>query len=104
MSSKSFKGGFDSLLGDTSTPAQEPEKKVQNPPTPISSAKIGTLEGETRATFIVRDDLLQKLKALAYWDRMKIKDAVNEAIELYVDQKGESHVKKACKEFEKVAS
>lgn len=37
-------------------------------------------EGYTRATFIVREDLLKKLKALAYWERKEIKEVVEEAI------------------------
>ena len=33
-------------------------------------------EKETRATFIVREDLLDKVKALAYWDREMIKNII----------------------------
>jgi hypothetical protein len=36
---------------------------------------------ETRATFIVNEDLLEKMKSLAYWDRVLIKDIVNTAFE-----------------------
>lgn len=41
----------------------------------------GVQEGDTRVTFIVREDLLDKVKALAYWDRILIKDVVEEALE-----------------------
>jgi len=37
-------------------------------------------EGYTRATFIVREDLLNRIKALAYWERMEIKEVVEEAL------------------------
>jgi len=41
----------------------------------------GVQEGYTRATFIVREDILEKVKALAYWDRILIKDVIEEALE-----------------------
>ena len=37
-------------------------------------------DGYTRATFIVREDLVDKIKALAYWERMEIKEVLEEAI------------------------
>lgn len=41
------------------------------------SSQEGTKENETRATFIVNESLLEKLKAIAYWDRVMIKDVVD---------------------------
>jgi len=41
----------------------------------------------TRATFIVREDLLEKLKDLAYTERRSIKEVINEAIEQFIDGK-----------------
>lgn len=93
MSKKSFKGGLNSLLGSEEkpgSPGQEPKsspgrgrprtnfKKVQK------SSQEGTKEGETRATFILKEDSLDKLKAIAYWDRKKIKQVTEEAIALYI--------------------
>jgi hypothetical protein len=58
------------------------------PPTPpqpeVASIKKGLKSDETRATFIVREDLLEKLKAVAYWERLNIKDVINEALDRYV--------------------
>jgi hypothetical protein len=55
------------------------------PPQPeVASIKKGLKTDETRATFIVREDLLEKLKAIAYWERLNIKDVVNEALDRYV--------------------
>lgn len=45
------------------------------------SSQEGTKENETRATFIVNEDLLDKLKAIAYWDRVLIKDVINTALQ-----------------------
>lgn len=79
MSKKTFTGGLSSLLGD------QPEKpKVGRPVTQFKeitkSSQIGTKEGEIRATFILEETLVEQLKAIAYWDRLLIKDVVNEAL------------------------
>jgi len=96
MSKKNFTGGLNSLLGDTSqtkikSPEQrknereEEKRKVGRPVTQFKeitkSSQEGTKENETRATFIVNEDLLEKLKAIAYWDRLLIKDVINTAFE-----------------------
>jgi hypothetical protein len=64
------------------------EIPVEAPPPPpqpeVASIKKGLKNDETRATFIVREDLLEKLKAVAYWERLNIKDVINEALDRYV--------------------
>ena len=49
------------------------------------SSEEGTLEGETRATFIVNEELLNKLKAIAYQERKMIKEIVNEMLQDKID-------------------
>ena len=80
MSKKNFTGGLNSLLGE------QPEKPKRGRPVTqtkeiTKSSQEGTKENETRATFIVNEDLLEKLKAIAYWDRVLIKDVVNTALQ-----------------------
>lgn len=80
MSKKNFTGGLNSLLGD------QPEKPKRGRPVTqtkeiTKSSQEGTKENETRATFIVNEELLEKLKAIAYWDRVLIKDVVNTALQ-----------------------
>ena len=80
MSKKNFKGGLNSLLGD------QPEKPKRGRPVTQtkelnSSSQEGTKEKETRATFIVNEDLLDKLKAIAYWERKLIKEVVDIALQ-----------------------
>jgi AmiR/NasT family two-component response regulator len=41
----------------------------------------------TRATFIVRKEHLEKIKALAYWERKKVKEVVEEALEYHLKEK-----------------
>ena len=85
MSKKSFSGGLNSLLGD------QPEKPKRGRPVTqtkeiTKSSQEGTKENETRATFIINEELLDKLKAIAYWERLFIKDVVNTALLETVDK------------------
>lgn len=80
MSKKNFTGGFNSLLGD------QPDKPKRGRPVTqtkeiTKSSQEGTKEKETRATFIVNEELLEKLKAIAYWDRKLIKEVVDTALQ-----------------------
>jgi hypothetical protein len=86
MGKKSFSGGLNSLLGDTKQPEQavEPKAGKAEKKEVTKTSQSGTKVKETRATFIVNEDLLEKMKALAYWDRVLIKDIVNSAIEEHI--------------------
>ena len=80
MSKKDFTGGLNSLLGE------QPDRPKRGRPVTqtkeiTKSSQEGTKEKETRATFIVNEELLEKLKAIAYWDRVLIKDVVNTALQ-----------------------
>lgn len=86
MGKKSFSGGLNSLLGDTKPAEQAPttaEPKAAKKEI-TKTSQIGTKEKETRATFIVNEDLLEKMKAVAYWDRVLIKDIINQALEEHI--------------------
>jgi len=92
MSKKDFKGGLDSLL-QSSTPEPEITPQVKKLGRPTTSTRIitkssheKTREGETRATFIVREDLLEKIKDIAHWERVMIKEVVNTALQDYADK------------------
>jgi len=51
------------------------------------TSQLGTAEGWTRATIIMREDYLEKLKALAYWERKSIKDLMDEVYSAYLKGK-----------------
>ena len=51
------------------------------------TSEKGLQDGWTRATFILRRDYLERLKASAYWERKKIKEAIDEALGLYLKGK-----------------
>ncbi len=92
MNKKDFTKELNSILGD------QPEKPKRGRPKSnlkeiTKSSQEGTKIDETRATFIVNKELPEKLKAIAYWDRVLIKDIVNtalqEAIAKYEKKNGE---------------
>lgn len=101
MAKKSFTGGLNSLLGEALTQVEEVLKeqpaeqikptsamlktttnKVRKEPKNEhqNSSKSGTKENETRATFIINEELLENLKAIAYWERKTIKEVLNNAL------------------------
>lgn len=80
MSKKNFTGGLNSLLGD------QPDKPKRGRPVTqtkeiTKSSQEGTKENETRATFIINEELLEKVKAIAYWERELIKETINKALQ-----------------------
>jgi hypothetical protein len=58
---------------------------IEEPALPVASVKRGLKGNETRATFIVDEILLEKLKAIAYWERLNIKEVINETFLNYIE-------------------
>jgi len=86
MSKKDFKDGFTDLLGDRPATKKVGRPKDLTKRKPEKTSQEGTKNDETRATFIVREELLDKVKALAYWEREQIKETVDKALQGYVDR------------------
>ena len=100
MTKKNFKKGIDSLLGDTPLENEakahpEPKKRKEI----IKTIQEGTYEGEIRATFIVNEEKLEILKALAYWERKKIKNLLDEALDILIKSRNKETLNQAMKEF-----
>ena len=53
----------------------------------IPAAKRGLQEDLIRATFILKQDYLEKIKAYAYWERLQIKDVFDEMCEQFFKDK-----------------
>lgn len=85
---------LDSVRNDIEVSLPEPvtaeKKKVGRPKTstksPKRSAEIGTEEGEMRYTAIVNEELLETVKKIAYWERLKMKDMFNLALESFIEE------------------
>lgn len=110
MGKKTFAGGLESLLQLSTEEEVQPvssefekEQTAQSAPnaSPKTSMKLsqkGLVEGEIRATFIVKEETLEQFKALAYWERKQIKFIAQEALEAYI-LKNKDHLKKAEKAY-----
>ena len=85
MTKKDFSDGFSKLLGD-SKPKEKDKKEKQTPkkePTPKDSPQED-INPEVRATYIVRQRTVEKLKDISYWERAMLKEIVQEALEYYI--------------------
>lgn len=58
----------------------------------VSSVKQGTKFNETRATFIINESILEKIKAIAYYRRASIKEILNNALKDYLDKISENEL------------
>lgn len=92
---KDFKGGLNSLLSGSGK--RQPKNAIKeqgekakrgrpktNHKTVTKSSQLGTKPNETRATFIVNEEQLDHIKALAYWKRISIKEVLAQAIHSYL--------------------
>jgi len=79
MSKKDFSGGLSTVLGEDKAP--ETTRRGITKRGVTKTSQIGTKPNETRATFIVNEDTLENLKALAWYERKTIKQVLNEALE-----------------------
>lgn len=75
---KGFLGGVNTLLGAPDQSETIPNSQL------VEVEKSPVLFDETRATFILNAADLEKLKAVAYWDRLLLKEVVAEAITQYL--------------------
>lgn len=87
---KPSKHGKPSIPGPPSKTSNP--SKHELPGTPNGSPKgmttsKGLRPGWTRATFIVKEETVQQLKAVAYWDRKELKRVVEEALGAYLKGK-----------------
>ncbi len=66
----------------------------------VNTCQEGTLEGERRATFIVKERSLELVKAIALFENRKIKDVINDALEGLLERKGEKFLQKLLANME----
>jgi hypothetical protein len=69
MSKKNFKTSFDDLLSEN-TRSSKSHNKIQ----------------EIRSTFIVNVNNIEKLKAVAFWEKKLIKNVLDEALNEYFER------------------
>lgn len=74
MKKKDFKSGFDILLGERNFD-QDAENKDKTTPTKTVTT-----------TLVTNPETLQKIKGIAYWDRISMKEVLNDALKQYIDR------------------
>jgi hypothetical protein len=91
MAKKNFSKGIDAFFStDSISTTQENEPPQEN----ILPSKI-----EKRATFLIEIEQLDKLKALAYWERKIHKQVLKEALDKFFLHKGEEKIKEALENY-----
>ncbi len=78
-------------------PAQvkrEPTKAASHSPSPTPPTTVVS-------TFRINSEKLKTIKAIAYWDRKKIQDVFDEALEMYINAQPKGAVDKAITEHTK---
>ncbi len=84
--SKDFSTGLNLLVGGAAADKPKAGRPKTSAREITKSSQEGTKENETRATFIVNEAQLEKIKAIAYWDRDAIKEVVNVAFGEFLER------------------
>ena len=91
-------------------PTEEPkeEKKTTKASTstrakkkPVAPKPEKKTNKTTVTTFRINNDNLEAIKAVAFWERKKIQDVLNEALETYLKTISANELKKAKIEYKK---
>lgn len=78
MKKKEFRSSLDILLQNSNALPQDQEAPSKETVTPSNR--------EVKAAFVISEDHLMKIKAIAFYERKKIKEIVAEMVELYSNQ------------------
>lgn len=101
MAKKNFKG-IDAFFGENTDkkilkhnePFQKKERSFED------ENQVGTEEKiEKRATFIVEFDQLEKLKAVAYWERKTSKTILKECLDDFFQKKGTKYMSEVISKY-----
>lgn len=68
-------------------PKVKTEPATTTEPFAENSLQKGLPVGWTRATFIIRSEFNEKIKAIAYWDRLTVKEVVHDALTAYLQDR-----------------
>lgn len=92
MARKNFAEGIDAILGGRSTQVKPKKESIQ-----IEKKIIKALEVKTSVNMDA--DILEKLRALVFWERSTLKIELENAIELYLNSKGSQTIDQALEHF-----
>ena len=95
MSKKTFARGIEAFLEET-TKASIPDETNEQ----VYSEVRSKTTTESRTTVVLDADLMDKLKAIAYWERLSTKRIFTQAIENFLSTKNERYIKDALKKYQ----
>jgi hypothetical protein len=85
--SRKGKQSIKSAPSTQSTKSTQSVPSIQKTPQEKKGAREGLPPGWIRNTFIIREDYLEKLKDLAWWERKQLKELVDEILGSYLKDK-----------------
>ncbi|MDN3505441.1 MAG: hypothetical protein P0S95_07695 [Rhabdochlamydiaceae bacterium] len=104
MSKKNFSKGLGSLIQNTNV---APKPKIEKAPQlkasvqPKSNKKSEVL---ARTSVMVSEDILEQVRALAYWERKKIQDVLSESMIEHLNKKDPKVLKQALEAYQSKCS
>ena len=94
MARKNFAEGIDAVLGGGSTQVKPKIESIQAERKPVKAPDVKT-------SVYMDADLLEKFRALAFWERYTLKIELEKAVELYINSKGNEMLDQALEHFRK---
>jgi len=98
---KNFANSLGSKKLTTLIPTQKQKEKIEEEIEEVQQVIKKKKTATTVTTFRVKDDLLFAIKAVAFWERKKIQDVFNDAMENYLETLPPATLTKAKEEFKK---
>lgn len=89
MAKKNFSEGIESFLGGSIL--EKPQKKIVKD----QIEKIPLV----KTSFRTKKTLLDTIRALAYWERKKVRDVLEDCLQVYIDQQPESNIEQALENY-----
>jgi len=96
MAKKSFKTGLENLIQRTNVSDDGPVLPQRHGPADTGSHKpkstqAGCLPGESRVTYILNEELQEKIKDIAHHQKLTIKEAVTHAFTFFIQAYERKH-------------
>lgn len=80
--------------------ASQPTKLIKKKPTPAPAKELTKNTSLARpTTFRIDVDLMENIKAVAYWERKKIQDVLNDALTEYINKVPKQELARASKAY-----
>lgn len=84
MAKKSFKQGIDAIFSSSTDDKEEKQSNESN-----------FRQEQIRTSFILEKALFEKIKAVAFWERITITKLIKKSIHEYLDRQDEKEIEKA---------